>query len=63
MIRWLVIGLLLFSLTTGVRRGWLQVRWGLMLHELGMPFVPEPAAQAGCPGTPAASVSSASEAR
>jgi len=29
MIRWLVIGLLLFGLTTGVRRGWLQVRWSL----------------------------------
>jgi hypothetical protein len=57
MIRWLVIGLLLFGLTTGVRRGWLQVRWGLMLHELGVPFVPKPPALADCaaPSSPPAS--------
>ena len=61
MIRWLVIGLLLFGLTTGVQRGWLQVRWALMLHELGVPFVAKPEAQDAC--TPAAEASSARQAR
>ena len=63
MIRWLVIVLLLFGLTTGVRRGWLQVRWGLMLHELGVPFVPRPSAQADCASPAAVPVSSARQAR
>lgn len=63
MIRWLVIGLLLFGLTTGLRRGWLQVRWALMLHELGVPFVPRPAVQADCTAPAALPSSSASEAR
>lgn len=63
MIRWLVIGLLLFGLVTGLRRGWLQVRWGLMLHELGLPFVPQPAAQVDCPSIPVPPASSARQAR
>ena len=63
MIRWFMIGLMLFGLTTGVRRGWLQVRWGLMLHELGVPFVSAPPPQGECPSIPAAASSSARQAR
>jgi hypothetical protein len=63
MIRWLVIGLLLFGFVTGVRHGWLLVRWELLLHQLGVPFVPRPAPQSDCPSPPKAAVSSARQAR
>ena len=62
MIRWLVIGLLVFGFSTGVRRGWLQVRWSLMLQELGLPLLPQPSAQSDCV-SPAAPRSSARQAR
>ncbi|MEB3262284.1 MAG: hypothetical protein VKK94_04925 [Cyanobacteriota bacterium] len=62
MIRWLVIGLLLFGITSGAQRGWVQVRWGLMLHELGVPFVAKPPDPANCPSQPAAADSSSRQA-
>jgi hypothetical protein len=37
-----MLGLLLFGLGTGFNRGWLQLRWGLMLRDLGMPFACDP---------------------
>jgi hypothetical protein len=39
MVRWLLVGLLLLGLGTGLQRGWLQVRWGVMLRDLGLPSV------------------------
>jgi hypothetical protein len=36
MIRWLLIVGLLFALGSGLRRGWLQLHWGVMLRDLGM---------------------------
>lgn len=63
MIRWLVIGLLLFGITTGSQRGWVQVRWALMLHELGVPFVPRPPEAAHCSSEAGAVDSSSRQAR
>ena len=36
MIRWLLIVGLLLALSTGLRRGWLQLRWDVMLRDLGV---------------------------
>lgn len=51
MVRWLLVGLMLFGLGTGLQRGWLQVRWGLMLRDLGVPFVADGPAP-GCEPLP-----------
>lgn len=52
MVRLLLMGLLLFGLGTGLQRGWLQVRWGLMLKDLGVPFVADDPAPACKPEPP-----------
>ena len=39
MLRWLVIGLLLYGLGTALRQGWLEVQWGRMLHDAGLNFI------------------------
>ena len=47
MLRWLLLGVLLFGMGTGLNRGWLRVDWALMVQELGLPAFlappPEPA--------------------
>jgi hypothetical protein len=48
MLRWLMLGLLLFGLGTGFNREWLQLRWGLMMRDLGMPFVCDPKEPTKC---------------
>ena len=39
MLRWLVIGLLLYGLGTALREGWLEVQWGRLLHDAGLTFI------------------------
>ena len=39
MLRWLVIGLLLYGLGTALRQGWLEVQWSRMLHDAGLNFI------------------------
>ena len=39
MLRWLVIGLLLYGLGTALRQGWLEVRWSQFLHDAGLTFI------------------------
>ena len=36
MLRWLLLGLLLFGLGTALRRGWLEVQWNQMLDDAGL---------------------------
>lgn len=43
-----MLGLLLFGLGTGFNRGWLQLHWGLMMRDLGMPFDCDPKAPTKC---------------
>lgn len=46
--RWLLLGLLLYGLGTGFNRGWLQLRWGLLMREMGFPFVCDPEDRTRC---------------
>ena len=39
MLRWLVIGLLLYGLGTAFREGWLEVQWSRLLHDAGLTFI------------------------
>lgn len=39
MLRWLVIGLLLYGLGTALREGWLEVQWSRMLNDAGLTFI------------------------
>lgn len=39
MIRWLLVGSLLFGLGTGLRRGWIEVNWALLAKDLNLPFL------------------------
>lgn len=39
MLRWLVIGLLLYGLGTALRQGWLEVQWSQFLHDAGLTFI------------------------
>ena len=39
MIRWLLVGSLLFGLGTGLRRGWIQLNWSMLADDLNMPFL------------------------
>ena len=39
MLRWLVIGLLLYGLGTALREGWLEVQWSRFLHDAGLNFI------------------------
>jgi len=48
MLRWLLIGILLFGLGTGLRQGWIELRWGRMLQALGVPYVSDPADPPDC---------------
>jgi hypothetical protein len=67
MLRWLVLGGLVVGLGTGFSKGWLEMRWGRLLGDLGLPYVADPGDLGDCPparsaAAPAAS-SSARQAR
>jgi hypothetical protein len=65
MLRWLVLVGMVLGLATGLRHGWIEVRWGKFLQDLGVPFVTDPGSPE-CPSDQPGSVvrsSSASEAR
>ncbi len=65
MLRWLLLLGIGFSLVTGVSKGWIELRWGRLLQDLGVPYVADPDPSAtGCPsGGNAVPSSSAREAR
>ncbi len=65
MLRWLVLVGLVLGLGTGLRRGWIEVRWGRFLQDLGVPYVADPGVPDCAPVPPSAVLrsSSASEAR
>ena len=33
---------------TGLRQGWIELRWGRMLQDLGVPYVSDPADPPDC---------------
>ncbi|WP_411869987.1 hypothetical protein [Vulcanococcus limneticus] len=47
MVRWLLLGGLLFALVSGVRNGWVELHWDRLLHDAGVPFVPDPGRTTG----------------
>jgi hypothetical protein len=61
MLRWLVLVGMVLGLGTGLRRGWIEVRWGRFLEDVGVPFVADPGSPECPPAQPPSS--SASEAR
>ena len=65
MLRWLLLLGIGFGLVTGVSKGWIELRWGRLLQDLGVPYVVDPGASAaGCrSGAEDAPASSAREAR
>ena len=36
MLRWLIIGLLFYGITIGLKDGWLTVKWNNLLNEVGL---------------------------
>ncbi|MFM7314943.1 MAG: hypothetical protein ACKO0M_17590 [Cyanobium sp.] len=42
MLRWLLLAGLSLGLVAGVRNGWVELRWDRLLHDAGVPFVPDP---------------------
>ncbi|MBM5804170.1 MAG: hypothetical protein FJ078_08640 [Cyanobacteria bacterium K_DeepCast_35m_m2_155] len=58
MLRWLLLAGLLFGLGTGFSKGWIELRWGRLLVDLGVPYVADPG-----PAAPACPLSSAKQAR
>jgi hypothetical protein len=42
MLRWLLLAGLSLGLLAGVRNGWVELRWDRLLHDAGVPFVPDP---------------------
>jgi hypothetical protein len=56
MLRWLLLAGLSLGLVAGVRNGWVELRWDRLLHDAGVPFVPDPDA----PSNPDARSGSAS---
>jgi hypothetical protein len=41
----LLVGLV-FGFGSGLSRGWIELRWGRMLDDLGVPYVSDPGADA-----------------
>ena len=39
MIRWFLVGLLIYGIGTGLKNGWLIVKWSQLLHEVGFTSV------------------------
>ncbi len=52
MLRWLLLAGLGFGLVTGVRNGWVELRWDRVLQDVGLPLLPG-ADQLGQPDQPA----------
>jgi hypothetical protein len=48
MLRWLLLAGIGFGLVTGVSKGWIELRWGRLLQDLGVPYVADPAASVDC---------------
>jgi hypothetical protein len=42
MLRWLLLVGLVFGFGSGLSRGWIELRWGRMLDDLGVPYVADP---------------------
>jgi hypothetical protein len=42
MLRWLLLAGISLGLVMGVRNGWVELRWDRLLHDVGVPFVPDP---------------------
>ena len=65
MLRWLLLLGIGFSLVTGVSKGWIELRWGRLLQDLGVPYVtdPEPSVPRCVSGSTAVPSSSANAAR
>jgi hypothetical protein len=42
MLRWLLLVGISLGLVTGMRNGWIELRWDRLLHDAGVPFVPDP---------------------
>jgi hypothetical protein len=42
MLRWLLLLLIAFGLVKGVEGGWVELHWQRLLHDVGVPFVPDP---------------------
>ncbi|NQV10556.1 MAG: hypothetical protein HQ527_05235 [Cyanobacteria bacterium] len=51
MIRWLLIGSMVFGLSTGLRRGWVAIDWCRFLADTNLPSLNtlQPEAAAACP--------------
>lgn len=49
MLRWVLLLAMAFGLVKGVQSGWVDVHWNRMLHDLGVPFVPDPEAPGAGP--------------
>ncbi|MBM5798677.1 MAG: hypothetical protein FJ060_11075 [Cyanobacteria bacterium K_Offshore_0m_m2_072] len=55
MLRWMLLAGILFGLVTGVSKGWIELRWGRFLQDLGVPYVADPApAASDCPASSSA---------
>jgi hypothetical protein len=52
MLRWLLLAGLSLGLVAGVRNGWVVLRWDRLLHDAGVPFVPDPDAAPDPPPGP-----------
>ncbi|MFZ9147504.1 hypothetical protein [Vulcanococcus sp.] len=42
MVRWLLLLGIGFALVKGVQSGWVELHWDRLLHDVGVPFVPDP---------------------
>ena len=49
MLRWLLLGGLLLGLGTGLSKGWIELRWGRLFADLGLPYVVDPGDLRDCP--------------
>ncbi|MBM5799696.1 MAG: hypothetical protein FJ077_02395 [Cyanobacteria bacterium K_DeepCast_35m_m2_023] len=63
MLRWLLLAGIGFGLVTGVSKGWIELRWGRMLRDFGVPYVADPEPSKGDCAPAAPSSSSARDAR
>jgi hypothetical protein len=49
MLRWLLLAAISWGLVVGVQKGWLELRFDRMLHDLRVPFAPAPSPACGEP--------------
>jgi hypothetical protein len=53
MLRWVLLAGISLGLVTGVRNGWIELRWDRLLHDAGIPFAHDPdRPQGDRPGQP-----------